>query len=168
MTIMRATSALCLLLLSGCAAGMQPSQESILHPQQEILHINGTLEPVTFAIPRKHVIARVERPHASILRRRPKVVQINGTLEPVAFVVDQKQEQTIVATRDEACQTNDPMPVARLGQPGPPMPRSHPLRVAPMPNACPVTVPWSSTTVFTSAPVPPKTAPAPAATEPQP
>jgi hypothetical protein len=169
MTIMRAASALCLLVLSGCAAGMQQSQESILHPGSEILQINGTLEPVTFAIPRKRVIARVERPHESILRPRPSVVQINGTVEPVAFVVDRKQKRTIAATLGrEPCQTNDPMPTGRFEEPVGQILNVRPLRVAPMPNACPVTVPLTSKTVVTSAPLPPKTVPAPTPTEPQP
>jgi hypothetical protein len=53
------------------------------------------------------------------------------------------------------CQTNDPMPVAKLGRaqaapmPSAPMPPS----VAPMPNLCPVTVPWTATTVVTKTPL---------------
>jgi hypothetical protein len=167
MIIMRATFALSLLLLSGCAAGARQTDAPLLNPGLESLHINGTLEPVTFAVPQKQVTARVEQPRDGILHRRPKFVHINGTLEPVAFVVDPKGKQ-IVVELDEACQTNDVMPVARLGEMPPPMPHSAPLRVAPMPNACPVTVPWSSTTVFTSAPVPQKTVPAPAPAEPRP
>src|SRR5687768_9117544 len=37
MNIMRATSALCLLLLSGCAAGMQQPHEITLRPRPKIL-----------------------------------------------------------------------------------------------------------------------------------
>jgi hypothetical protein len=130
MTIMRAISALSLILLSACAAGIQHGDEPISNPAPQILQIS--------------------------------------TAQPVQWAAAHKQGEKIVEIRVDACQTNDPMPVARLGQPVPPMPRSSPLRVAPIPNACPVTVPWTSTTVFTSAPVPQKTVPAPAPTKPQP
>jgi hypothetical protein len=164
---MRATCALGLLLLSGCAAGMQHSGGSILHPGPETVQINGTLEPVTFAIPRKRVIARIEQPHESILRPRPKVLQINGTVEPVAFVVEGKQLAAATSGR-EPCQTNDPMPTGYFGEPAGQILNAHPLRVAPMPNVCPVTVPLTGKTVITSAPLPPNPVPAPAPTEPRP
>jgi hypothetical protein len=128
MPIVRTTSAVSLVLLSACAAGVQ--------------HAGGP------------------SPNSG-----PQILQIS-TAQPVALAAAQKQGEKIVEIRVDACQTNDPMPVAQRGQPVQPMPRSHPLHVAPMPNACPVTVPWSNTTVFTSAPVAPKTVPAPA--EPQP
>ena len=53
------------------------------------------------------------------------------------------------------CQSNDPMPVAGLGRvQAAPMPSATvPRSVAPMPNLCPVTVPWTATTVVTKAPL---------------
>ncbi|HYR08171.1 MAG TPA: hypothetical protein VEQ60_10400 [Longimicrobium sp.] len=129
MTIMRAASALCLLLLSGCTAGMQ-------------------------------------RTHDSIIRPRPKVLYINGTFEPVAFVLDGKV--AMGSKSREACQTNDPMPTGHFEEPAGQILNVRPLRVAPMPNACPVTVPLTSKTVITSAPLPARTVPVPTPTEPQP
>lgn len=128
---MRATSALCLLLLSGCA---------------------GALE---------------QQPGELILDRGPKILHINGTLEPVTFVVDDEPRPAKEERRD-ACQTNDPMPVAQLGQAVPRMLRSHPLYVAPMPNYCPVTVPLTGRSVVTSTPSAPKVLQRPTPTEPQP
>jgi hypothetical protein len=67
------------------------------------------------------------------------------------------------------CETNDPMPVARLGPAqGAPMPRATtPPSVAPMPNLCPVTVPWTATTVVTKAPLEREQEPAPTPSEPR-
>lgn len=128
---MRATSALCLLLLSGCAGAMeQQPGELITDPGPRVLHVDGTVEPVT-------------------------------------FVVDDERRPAKEARR-EACQTNDPMPVARLGQAVPRMLRSHPLYVAPMPNYCPVTVPSTGKSVVTSTPGAPKVPQRPEPTEPQP
>lgn len=126
---MRATSALCLLLLSGCAAGVQ-------------------------------------QPHEITLRPRSKILRINGTFEPVTFAVDHKRYAVVVTGR-EACQTNDPMPTGQFDQPAPRMLNVRPLRVAPMPNACPVTVPLAGKSVLTSSPRP-KTVPAPAPAKSQP
>lgn len=129
MTIMRAASALCLLLLSGCAAGAQ-------------------------------------RTHDAILRPRPKVLYINGTFEPVAFVL--RDKVAMAPKQREACETNDPMPTGHFPEPATQMLTARPLRVAPMPNACPVTVPLTGKSVVASTPLEPKTVPAPAPTEPQP
>ncbi|HEU4881575.1 MAG TPA: hypothetical protein VFT45_05000 [Longimicrobium sp.] len=115
--------------------------------------------------------AGTQHPGADSQHPEPAVLQVSGPVQQVTsatprkHVEDPKQERRIEIMVDEACQTNDPMPGARRGEPVPQMPRSQPLQVAPIPNACPVTVPWTSTTVLTSAP---KTVPAPAATEPQP
>jgi hypothetical protein len=130
MTIMRATSALCLVLLSGCARAMEQPRELILDPGPKILHINGTLEPVTFVVDNE---------------RRPATVE-----------------------RRDPCQTNDPMPIARLGQAVPGMLRSRPLSVAPMPNYCPVTVPMASSSVLVSGRNAPEVVQGPAPPEPQP
>ena len=127
---MRATSALCLLLLSGCTGAM-------------------------------------EQPRDGLLRPRPKVLHVDGALQPVAFVVDDERRPGKAEYR-EACQTNDPMPVAQLGREVPRMLRSHPLHVAPMPNYCPVTVPSTGKSVVTSTPSAPKVPQRPEPTEPQP
>jgi hypothetical protein len=127
---MRMTCALCLLLLSGCASAVQQPEHSILRPRPKVLYVNGTLEPMTFAMNRStYAISKEGR---------------------------------------EPCETNDPMATALSPLPPSAMPTSRPLRVAAMPNYCPVTRPASSKTVFTRAPHPPKVAPAPAPTEPQP
>lgn len=127
---MRTTSAtLCLLFLSACATTLQDPDHSVLRPRPKILHVNGTLEPVTFAVDHR---------------------------------------RAVLGARGAPCQTNDPMPTGALERPIPHMPRSHPLRVAPMPNFCPVTAPLAGTSVITSVPLPLKTAPAPTPTEPQP
>jgi hypothetical protein len=98
---------------------------------------------------------------------RPKLPHAGAASEPEAFV--QADTQTIVLMNGRGpCQTNDPMPIGRLDQPVPQMPTSPPLRVAPIPNACPVTRPWSHTTVFTTAPRAPRTVPAQGTTKPQP
>jgi hypothetical protein len=130
MTIMRATSALCLVLLSGCAGAMEQPRDAILSPRPRILHINGTFEPVTFVVDHKRVASKAER--------------------------------------RQACQTNDPMPVAQLGQAVPRVFRAHPLQVAPMPNYCPVTVPLTGNTVVASTPSGPKVLQRPEPSEPQP
>lgn len=132
MTIMRATSALCLVLLSGCAGAMrqQPGELTIIDTGPRILHINGTFEPVTFVVDAERLPADVER---------------RG-----------------------ACQTNDPMPVALVGQAIPQMLRSQPLYVAPMPNYCPVTAPIASRTVVVSGQNVPEALQRPAPSEPQP
>ena len=129
---MRATSALCLLLLAGCAGAMrqQPGEITLIDSGPKILHINGTFEPVTFVVDAERVPVNSER---------------RG-----------------------ACQTNDPMPVARLGQAVPQMLRSQPLYVAPMPNYCPVTAPIASRTVVTSGGNVPQVLQRPAPPEPQP
>ena len=168
MTIMRATCALCLLLLSGCAAGTQQTRESILRPRPRTVQINGTFEPVTFATsPGKRVTVYAEKPYESILRPQPRTLQINGTFEPVTFVVDGKRVAAATHGR-EACQTNDPMPTGYFGEPTGQILNVRPLRVAPMPNACPVTVPLTSKSVITSTPLPRKTVPAPTPSEPLP
>jgi hypothetical protein len=132
MTIMRATSALCLILLSGCAGAMEqrPGELTILDPGPKILHINGTFEPVTFVVDAERLLADAER--------------------------------------REACQTNDPMPIAQLGQAIPQMLRSQPLYVAPMPNYCPVTAPIASGTVAVSGRNVPEVVQQPTPSEPQP
>lgn len=127
---MRAKSALCLLLLSGCAAGMQQSEQTTVS-------------------------------------LRPRAPSARSTPEPAAPAVDKKPVTAVVLGR-EACQTNDPMPTGQFQQPVAPMPHTRPLRVAPMPNACPVTVPMTGKSVFTSTPVPLKIVPVPVPTEPKP
>ncbi|HEX5872765.1 MAG TPA: hypothetical protein VFY65_20180 [Longimicrobium sp.] len=126
---MRATTALCLLLLSGCASAAEQPRQSIIRPRPRVLHINGTVEPVAFKLGRSAVM---------VTRGR------------------------------QPCETNDPMPTARQSLPIPPMLRSHPLHVAPMPNACPVTVPMAGKTVVTSHPSVPKVLQPPTPTEPRP
>ena len=130
MTIMRAVSALNLLLLSGCAAAARQTEEPLLRVQPEILHVNGTVEPVAFTLDGDGIIARAEP-------RQP-------------------------------CQTNDPMPTGSFTTPPPKMLNVRPLRVAPMPNYCPVAAPTRTRSVITTAPRPPKGVPAPLPTEPQP
>lgn len=103
----------------------------------------------------------------TIIDPGPKILHINGTFEPVTFVVDAERISANVERRG-ACQTNDPMPVARLGQAVPQMPRSQPLSVAPMPNYCPVTAPIASRTVVVSGRNVPEVLQRPEPTEPQP
>jgi hypothetical protein len=103
----------------------------------------------------------------TILDRGPKILHINGTFEPVTFVVDDAQRPA-KGERREACQTNDPMPVAQLGREVPRMLRSRPLYVAPMPNYCPVTVPLTGKSVVISTPSAPKVLQRPTPSEPQP
>jgi hypothetical protein len=132
MTIMRATSALCLILLSGCAGAMRQQAGEI-----------------------------------TLIGSGPKILHINGTFEPVPFVVD-NERRPVISERGGACQTNDPMPIARLGQAVPRMLRSHPLYVAPMPNYCPVTAPIASSTIVVSGRNVPEVLQRPALSEPQP
>jgi hypothetical protein len=130
MSIMRATSALCLLLLSGCAAGMQ-------------------------------------QPVQTTVSLRPRAPSANGALKQAAPAVDKKRVAAVVLGR-EACQTNDPMPTGQFQQPVPPMPHTRPLHLAPMPNACPVTMPMTGKSVLISTPQPSKIVPVPLPTEPAP
>lgn len=60
MTIMRATSALCLLLLAGCTGAMEEPRDGILRPRPRILHINGAFEPVAFVVDGERRPARAE------------------------------------------------------------------------------------------------------------
>jgi hypothetical protein len=133
---MRAASALCLLLLSGCAAGLQDPAHSVLRPAPKVLHINGTFEPVAFVVDR--------------VPMRPK------------------HRLAMAPTGREACETNDPMPTGHFKEPARWMPQGRPLHVAPMPNACPVTVPLTAKTVTASTPLTPGTVPAPTPYDPQP
>lgn len=49
---MRTISVLSLALLAGCAAAMEQPDVPILRPRYEVLAINGTVEPVVFAVER--------------------------------------------------------------------------------------------------------------------
>lgn len=88
----------------------------------------------------------------------PQVQQVEGSLQASASPL----KSAAVITRADlaggsraSCETNDPMPVARLGRAqAAPMPSATMApSVAPMPNLCPVTVPWTATTVVTKAPL---------------
>lgn len=132
MAIVRAASALCVLLLSGCTGAMEQQRREL-----------------------------------TLVDPGPKILHIHGTFEPVAFVVD-AQRRPANEVRRGACQTNDPMPVAQLGQAVPRMLRSHPLHVAPMPNYCPVTAPVTIRPVVTSGTKAPEVLQRPTASKPQP
>lgn len=87
----------------------------------------------------------------------PQVQYVDGSLQASASPL---KSAPVITRADIAggrapCQTNDPMPVARRGkaQVAPiPSATTRPS-VVPMPNACPVTVPWTATTVVTKAPL---------------
>lgn len=53
--MMRSLGALGVLLLAGCTSAIQQPPQSIIRPRVEILHINGTFEPVTFAVQREKI-----------------------------------------------------------------------------------------------------------------
>ena len=88
----------------------------------------------------------------------PQVQQVDGSIQASASPL---KSVAVITRADLAggarapCETNDPMPVARLGRAQvAPMPSAAtPPSVAPMPNLCPVTVPWTATTVVTKAPL---------------
>ncbi len=109
----------------------------------------------------------MQQPQQTTVSLRPRAASANGTGEPAAPAVVKQRVAAVVLGR-EACQTNDPMPTGQFQQSAPRMPHSRPLRVAPMPNACPVTVPMTGTSVLTSTPLPAKVVPVPVLTEPNP
>ncbi len=88
----------------------------------------------------------------------PQVQHVDGSVQASASPLKSAAVITradIVGDGRAPCETNDPMPVAKLGRARvAPMPSATtPPSTAPMPNLCPVTVPWTATTVVTKAPL---------------
>lgn len=110
--------------------------------------------------------AATEQPREPILRPGAEILHAGGTSNPVKSAVKGK---TVRITHGRApCQTNDPMPTGNFGQPPARTLNVHPLRVAPMPNYCPVTVPLVANPVPVRGPIPRKTVPKPTPLEPRP
>lgn len=57
--MMRTTSALCLLLLSGCAAGMRQPEQTTVSLRPRAPSVDSTVEPATPAVEKKQVAAVV-------------------------------------------------------------------------------------------------------------
>lgn len=121
---MKPIFAICLTALAGCAAGTRPGEQLQSVQTPQVQYVEESL-----------MAGRLPLDTATVITRADLVKLGGGGRAP--------------------CQTNDPMPVARLGQAqAAPMPSATTRpSVAPMPNLCPVTVPWTATTVVTKAPL---------------
>ncbi|MBW3572710.1 MAG: hypothetical protein KY467_16565 [Gemmatimonadetes bacterium] len=100
-----------------------------------------------------------------ILRPRSTTLHVSGSLEPVSSTAGGTRHVVVVEPRP-ACQTNDPMPTGQVRQPPQPMPIARPLRLAAIPNYCPVAVPPKSASVVAGVPLPQKAAPSPSPSQP--